>query len=104
MGTETYKYLTPREARRIKDQYERDFALRVLAAGCVVFYQIPVGASVIDFLIINPKRSDGSEGILVEITHSEKMTARKYRQKEAMIASGMKSVLLMRENLNKIFS
>ncbi|MBP9781771.1 hypothetical protein KBC89_03890, partial [Candidatus Woesebacteria bacterium] len=50
------QYLNVEQAKALKSASERDFALRCLAVGCLLVHQIPVGSSVIDFLVINPKR------------------------------------------------
>lgn len=67
-----FEYLTLEQAKALKSDSERDFALRCLAVGCLLVHQIPVGSSVIDFLVINPKRytNAGGEtrGKLVEVT------------------------------------
>lgn len=55
------------DARKIKDEAERSFALLCLAHGLILKHQIPVGDSVIDFLVINPK-SKNKKGKLVEVT------------------------------------
>lgn len=64
---EGIKELRVCDARKIKDQAERSFALLCLAYGLILKHQIPVGDSVIDFLVINPK-SKNKKGKLVEIT------------------------------------
>lgn len=85
-------------------------------------YQIPIGQSIIDFLVINPKRYGSDKvkprGKLVEVTYidevekeyvSEKrkrihqeMRARKLRQVEAMKASGYPWTILYFEQLENI--
>lgn len=83
-----FEYLTLEQAKALKSDSERDFALRCLAVGCLLVHQIPVGSSVIDFLVINPKRYIDSaiepRGKLVEVTYFNKVSRshRKSTQKK----------------------
>ncbi len=74
------QYLTLEQAKALKSASERDFALRCLAVGCLLVHQIPVGSSVIDFLVINPKRyanaSVEPRGKLVEVTQLDESPRR----------------------------
>lgn len=74
------QYLTLEQAEALKSDSERDFALRCLAVGCLLVHQIPVGSSVIDFLVINPKRyanaSGEPRGKLVEVTQLDESPKR----------------------------
>ena len=63
--------LTEAEALSIKDQGERDFALACIEVGCLLYTQIPVGNSRIDFLVVNPK-NPSSKGKLVEVTYEKR--------------------------------
>lgn len=81
--TEYERYcLTKNQAEEIPNQSERLFALRCLAVGCVVYYQVPVGQSLIDFLVTNPKVPQ-SKGTLVEVTLLDKESMHKRRIKKA---------------------
>ncbi|HNS65543.1 MAG TPA: hypothetical protein PKJ26_03540 [Candidatus Woesebacteria bacterium] len=75
-----FEYLTLEQAKALNSASERDFALRCLAVGCLLVHQIPVGSSVIDFLVINPKRytNAGGEtrGKLVEVTQLDESPER----------------------------
>lgn len=65
------KFLRICDARKIKDDAERSFALLCLSVGLLLKHQIPVGDSTIDFLVVNPK-SKNKKGKLVEITMCKK--------------------------------
>ena len=110
------------EAEKITNEGERLFALACLEVGCKVFYQIPVGASNIDFLVVNPKAK--TRGKLVEVTMEkredmEKMFVtrmkdgkevivanttgfRKQRQIESMKDSGRKWTILFNEEIRNL--
>ncbi len=60
-------FLNKEQALAIPNPTERLFALRVLEAGCEIAHQIPIGDSVIDFLVVNPN-NPRSQGKLVETT------------------------------------
>lgn len=105
--------LTRETALCLCNASERDFALRALNVGCEVYYSIPVGNSLIDFYVVNPKRKEEDGGIIVEVTEllkedlqagtttcvSSRTAQRKKRQIEAMVATGRKYVVLFGENL-----
>jgi|GEM_PF-1983822 len=122
--------LSVEQAKTISSSSERNFALRCLAVGCLLYYQVPIGHSCIDFLVINPKAHqhadllEESYGILVEVTllsraDKEKKTRqkvikgkkkklvnktglRKERQIQAMAISGYRWTILYEENMEKI--
>ncbi len=78
---ETKYQLSLDDAQKITSESERVFALRCLAVGCVLYYQVPVGHSVIDFLVENPKVPQSS-GTLVEVTLMDKEWLHKKRLKK----------------------
>jgi hypothetical protein len=119
--------LTLADALAIASDSERIFALKCLAVGCKVWYQVLVGHSIIDFLVVNPKRPDNhsKKGTLVEVTLLKKEHAyqkclkklirgkknrtvpnttgqRKQRQIEAMQASGYHWTILYHHNLRSL--
>ena len=111
------------EALGIKDEGERAFALACLESDCLVFHQITVGQSKIDFFVLNPK-NPSTEGKLVEVTleskedidkkhirkgkgrHAKKVInttgMRKQRQIESMRTSGLPWTILCRNEINNL--
>lgn len=122
MRLEKGSRLTEYKALEIVNEGERNFALACLEVGCDVYYQIPVGISNIDFLVVNPKAN--TEGKLVEITMEKKANidkkfikkkfgksrkkipnetgARKHRQIESMKESGHKWTILYDEEVRRL--
>jgi hypothetical protein len=116
------------EALEIRDQGERDFALKCLTMGLLLQHEVTIGQSLIDFFLINPKRlaAIGESGTLIEVTQMPKANKdkkfvtkkkkgkkkkvlnktgqRKQRQIEAMKASGYRWIILYRETLRKIMN
>ncbi len=114
------------DTKRLTNPTERAFALRCIAVGCIVFHEVRIGSSLIDFLVINPRinRTGEHTGILVEVTRMRKAQKdvkavrcpgknnrkkrpnltgkRKNRQIEAMAASGLRWTILYGENLDSI--
>jgi len=119
-------FLSHSEAQEIECKTEREFALRCLAVGCFLVHQVPVGESVIDFLVINPRRAQEGvlpQGRLVEVTlmsksqkdvknvrrhpkdkHKVRNTTgeRKERQITAMKNSGYSWTILYKENIHQM--
>ncbi|HEX9008200.1 MAG TPA: hypothetical protein VF837_02990 [Patescibacteria group bacterium] len=115
--------LSEEDARGIKDEGERAFALACLEADCLVFHQIVVGQSKIDFFVLNPK-NPSTEGKLVEVTleskediekkhirkgkgrHAKKVInttgMRKQRQIESMRSSGLPWTILCRNEVENL--
>jgi hypothetical protein len=116
-------FLTIEQAMEIKDEGERVFALSCIAVGCNLQHQISVGDSIIDFLVVNPKKPPHLEnkGTLVEVTlmpkeDIDKRTLlrkikgkkrrvinktgfRKKRQEKSMTESDYQWTMLYRENI-----
>lgn len=116
--------LTLEEALKLPSESERLFAVRCILVGCILEHQVPVGSSVIDFLVRNPKRID-SDGKLVEVTLLDRVqqggssgksrrnrrkaqrnrrknsgtVERKQRQIVAMQASGLPWTILYNEHI-----
>jgi hypothetical protein len=114
--------LSEEEAYGITDEAEKIFALRCLEKGILLYHQVEVGNSVIDFLVVNPKAV--SPGKIVEVTMQkkedlEKKTVtigegknkrtvpnktgfRKQRQIESMKQSGWNWTILMNEEMKRL--
>ena len=120
------KYLTLERAELIEEISKRIFALKCISVGCLVQEEIAVGHSIIDFLVINPKRLEHEEtlGKLVEVTMMSKLDLmknkvhrrvngrkrrvlnksgiRKQRQIESMIQSEYPWTILYGEHIGNI--
>ena len=122
--------LSIEQAQELIDDSERYFALRCIAAGCLLWHEIPIDQSCIDFLVVNPKILAEGElptyesGTLVEVTFlsvfdkDKKMKVvskngvkkkvlnetgkRKNNQIQAMRNSGHRWTILYKENLVKM--
>ena len=92
------------EAELIKNWGERVFATACLGKGLIVRHQVSVGASTIDFQVVNPKI--GGSGTLVEVTGKSngqlQRSERKRRQKENMEKIGTPNTILNRPHLIRI--
>lgn len=111
VGNETYKFLTLEEALGIKSESERYFAVACLEVGCILYYQIAIDRSIIDFLVINPRIPKTRRvGKLVEVTlmwreelnRKNRTGLRKQHQIANMKESGLAWTILYRGEIERL--